>query len=86
MRLAGALLAMGYVGAADHGAAILGKAVDPDGIFLPFPTVSLHEQSVERWYETTGDAQGQFRLEKVEPGLYIITISVQGFRDKMLLN
>jgi hypothetical protein len=85
MRLAGALLAIGYVGVADQSAAIRGKAVDPDGFSLRFPTVLLHEQSVERRYETTGDAQGQFRLEKVEPGLYVVDISVQGFRDKTLL-
>ena len=86
MRLAGALLAIGYVGVADQSVAIRGKAVDPNGICLPFPTVRLHEQSVERRYETTGDAQGQFLLEKVEPGLYVVDISVQGFRDKTLSN
>jgi len=72
--------------AADQSAAVLGKAADPNGIFLPFPKVRLHEQSAERHYETTGDAQGQFRLEKVEPGLYIVSVAVQGFNDKTLSN
>lgn len=72
MRLAGVLLTISFVGVADQSAALLGKAVDPNGIFLPFPKIRLHEQSVERRYATTGDAQGQFRIENVEPGLYII--------------
>lgn len=86
MRLAGVLLTISFVGVADQSAAILGKAVDPSGIFLPFPKVRLHEQFVERRYETTGDAQGQFRIENVEPGLYVVNISVQGFRDKTFSN
>src|SRR6266542_4273838 len=86
MRLAGVLLTISFVGVADQSATILGKAVDPSGIFLPFPKVRLHEQSVERRYEATGDAHGQFRIENVEPGLYIINISVQGFRDKTFSN
>ena len=86
MRLVSALLTTSFVGVADQNAAILGKAVDPNGMFLPFPKVRLHDQSVERRYETTGDAHGQFRLEKVEPGLYIMSISAQGFGDRTISN
>jgi hypothetical protein len=82
LRLTG-LLVVWHFGAAAQPGAIVGKAADPTGNFLPLPTVRLADQSSEgRHYQTTGDRKGQFGLDGIEPGVYAVTISVQGFRDK----
>jgi hypothetical protein len=86
LRLTGTLLVACYVGGgADQTGAIAGKTVDPSGLYLPSPKVRLNEQSEGgRRYDTAGDAQGQFRLTEVEPGVYTIKITVPGFRDKTI--
>ena len=83
LRLTGVLLVACCVGVADQTGAVGGKAVDPGGMFLPFPKVRVTGKSnAELRYETNGDAQGRFQLPRVEPGIYTIVVALQGFHDK----
>ena len=87
LRLTGLLLLASCVGAADQTGSISGKAEDQGGVYLPFPKVRVNGQSnAELLYEANGDAQGRFQLVGVEPGIYTIQITVQGFRDMTVSN
>jgi hypothetical protein len=87
LRLTG-LLVVCHFGVAAQPGTLVGKAADPTGNFLPYPKVRINDQfnNEGRRYETTGDRKGQFGLDGVEPGIYAVTISVQGFRDKTVPN
>ena len=86
-RLTGMLLVACCARAADQTGSVGGKAEDSGGDYLPFPKVSVNGQSnAELRYEASGDAQGRFQLVGVEPGIYTIKITVQGFRDKTVTN
>ncbi len=83
LRLTGVLLVGCCVGRADQTGAIGGKAADSGGVFLPSPKVRVAgHTTTELRYETNGDAQGRFQLAGVEPGIYTVKITVQGFREK----
>jgi hypothetical protein len=85
LRLAG-LLAVCHFGVAGQSGAVVGKVVDATGNFLSLPTARLNDQANEERRYPTGDRGGQFGLDGIEPGIYAVRISVQGFRDKTVLN
>src|ERR1051326_617427 len=79
------LLAADSVGATDGTGAVLGKVLDPSGLFVPSARILISQESNPKiQYLANGNAFGLFYVSSVAPEMYTVTIAVQGFRTKVL--
>lgn len=79
-RMAAIVCQMGIAG---QSGSIVGQVVDPAGGVIQFPIVRLHRQSdAGPPRQTYGEESGRYRLEKIEPGIYTISIAGPGYRKK----
>ncbi len=60
---------------------ITGKVTDPQGASLPNAAVSATNAGTNKETTTTADADGGFRVVNLDPGTYIVKVSVSGFAD-----
>jgi hypothetical protein len=76
------LLFASSVGAADKDAALSGRVVDITGAPLRFARVCLYRSDSTQQCENYTDVNGQFHIEELQPGMYKVTITRGGFREK----
>jgi hypothetical protein len=77
----GVLLVTIHVMAAYETGSIVGRVVDPKGIYLAYPEVQVFGAALAgATTKLVGDRQGHFWLVRLEPGAYTVTISVRGFK------
>jgi hypothetical protein len=62
--------------------AMTGVVLDPSGAAISGARVSLINAGNVTVQTTTTDNQGAFHFEKLEPGIYNVTVQVTGFQDK----
>lgn len=69
--------------------AIYGTVIDNTGAVLPGVTVTL-SSNVKAPQNTVSGGQGEFRFAELDPGVYTITASLQGFapfkRENIIVN
>ena len=62
---------------------VTGQVTDPDGLALPGATVMLSSPSQIGGDQTaTSGANGEFRFPALEPGLYSVAVSMDGFNSE----
>ena len=59
--------------------AIAGTIYDPHGAVLPNATVVVHNNGTNAEQTVTTDASGYFRVTKLQPAAYTVTVSASGF-------
>jgi hypothetical protein len=69
-----ALLAQGYFGT------VSGELTDPSGAVVQSAKVVLTDQEKGFTFNTTSDSAGHYLFAAVPPGLYTVTVEVQGFQ------
>src|ERR1700752_2753588 len=61
-------------------ASIAGTVVDASGAVLPGVTVEASSPAlIEKTRSVVSDGTGQYRIENLRPGQYVITVSLPGF-------
>jgi hypothetical protein len=62
-------------------AAIFGHVRDPQGAPIAGATIGIADSTYTRQQRVLTDAQGQYRAERVEPGVYQVELSVEGAHE-----
>lgn len=65
--------------AQDYRATILGQVLDPNRASIPKATIRVTKQDTGVSRETISNEQGIFTIPALDPGLYTLTASAQGF-------
>jgi outer membrane receptor protein involved in Fe transport len=66
--------------------AITGNATDPDGAVVPGAAVTVTNTGTNASRQATTDADGNFRVEVLDPGTYRVTFSLKGFKTTAVDN
>ena len=82
VRLALLLLFVASGAAADKNGALSGRVVDVTGAPVRPARICLLRSDFGRLCENYTDAEGQFHIEELQPGIYQVTITLQGFLEK----
>jgi hypothetical protein len=77
--LAGALSLIALA-AIQSGGAITGEVKDPAGAVVVGAQVTVRGEATGETRTATTDAQGRFKIEKLAPGRYVVSVSRAGFR------
>jgi len=72
------------VGNAQTAATISGTVTDPNGAIVPGATVSLLDTATNQERKQTTNDAGQYLFTSVPPGVYKITVTMQGFRQAVI--
>ena len=76
-----ALLALACTLWAQNETAVLaGRVTDPSGLGVPNARVKLTRQSTAASRETLSSAQGEYRLDLLDPGDYSLQVTMPGFK------
>src|SRR5580692_3870398 len=65
---------------------IAGVIRDNTGAVIPDASVAITEQATGATRTSRSDAQGAFRMDTVNPGLYTIRVEMTGFATKTVQN
>jgi len=71
-------------GAADENGALVGMVVDITGAHLHSARVCLYRSDFGRLCDNYTNVDGQFQIEKLPPGIFKVTITLQGFLEKTI--
>lgn len=69
---------------AQTAATIAGTVTDPQGAIVPGATVELLDTATNQSRTTTTNDAGQYQFSAVQPGVYKITVTMQGFRTSIV--
>jgi hypothetical protein len=75
----GCVLLASSVAVAQQRGSITGKVFDPEGLPLPGATVTVTEQRSGFTRTVVTEATGGYSVPNLEPGVYTVTIEMQGF-------
>jgi carboxypeptidase family protein/peptidase M1-like protein len=75
------ILTLPFVAVHGAGGSIRGKVTDPKGAAIVGATVTVTEPTSNQNYTALTDSQGQYKVEGLPPGTYVVTISAKGFND-----
>src|SRR5215212_2125907 len=65
---------------------ISGRVMDQNGAVIPGAEVHATLTRTQLKRTTTTDAEGRYRLIQLEPGIYVVRVSVRGFASQELIN
>jgi len=74
-----AVLVSGVAWAQTSNGTVAGSVVDPTGAVVAQATVSAVSSQYGQPHETHTDSVGTYRLESLQPGVYVVTITAPGF-------
>jgi hypothetical protein len=74
------LFAQGYYGT------VSGELTDPSGAVVPGAKVVLTDQSKGFTFNATSDSVGRYLFTSIPPGVYTVTVEVQGFEKEVHTN
>lgn len=74
------LFAQGYYGT------VSGDLTDPSGAVVPGAKVVLTDQSKGFTFNSTSDGAGRYLFTSIPPGVYTVTVEVQGFEKEVRTN
>ena len=60
---------------------INGKVIDPQGAVIPNATVTVTNNGTNASQNTTATGDGTFRIANLQPGIYTLEVSSQGFSN-----
>ncbi|MEK6325635.1 MAG: carboxypeptidase regulatory-like domain-containing protein [Acidobacteriota bacterium] len=72
------------VARAQTAATISGTVTDPQGAIVPGATVALLDTATNQERKQTTNDAGQYLFTSVQPGVYKITVTMQGFRQAVI--
>ena len=77
--IVGCVLVLSSVASAQQRGSITGKVLDPEGLALPGATVTVTEQRSGFTRTVVTAETGAYSVPNLEPGVYTVTIEMQGF-------
>jgi len=77
--IVGFFLVVSFCGAQNFRGSIVGEVVDTTGAGIPSAKIAAKALQASFEREATSDAQGEFRLSDLPPGVYRLTVSATGF-------
>lgn len=66
------------------GGRIEGKITDPKGAAIVGARITVSDPANNQTFTATTDSQGNFKVEGVTPGIYVVVVSAKGFADGRL--
>ena len=66
------------------GGGIGGQITDPSGKAVSGATVEATEIATQTSAATTSNAEGEYQIERLKPGVYRVTISASGFKSELI--
>src|SRR5712692_1943224 len=76
-----AFVALPFVVAHGAGGRIEGRVTDPKGAVVVGAVITVTDATTNRTFSTTANDRGEYKVEGLPPGLYIVTVSAKGFTD-----
>ncbi|HKF52790.1 MAG TPA: carboxypeptidase regulatory-like domain-containing protein [Candidatus Acidoferrales bacterium] len=77
--IVGFFVVVSFCGAQNFRGSIVGEVVDTTGAGIPSAKIAAKALQASFEREATSDAQGEFRLSDLPPGVYRLTVSATGF-------
>jgi len=74
-----AMLVSAFTWAQTSNGTLVGSVVDPTGAVVQKATVSAISSQYGQPHETHTDSAGTYRLESLQPGVYVVTVAAPGF-------
>src|SRR5690242_2770775 len=68
------------------GGRIEGKVIDPKGAAIPGATVKVTNQTTKQDFTAVTDAQGHYKVEGLPGGVYDVSITAKGFKERKETN
>ena len=82
-----ALLICATPGLAEESGGVRGQVVDTELAALPNAAIRVMPRTTgSTKYRSQGRSDGSFYLDGIEPGTYVVAVSVHGFREKLIDN